>query len=34
LKGMAARIQYVKPAFLLWPSLGTFQYTSCKAYPI
>jgi hypothetical protein len=25
LKEMAAKIEYVKPAFLFWPGLGTFQ---------
>jgi hypothetical protein len=28
LKEMAARIEQVKPAFLFWPSPGTFRYTS------
>jgi hypothetical protein len=27
LKEMAAKIEYIKPAFLFWPSLGAFQYT-------
>jgi hypothetical protein len=27
LKEMADKIEQVKPAFLFWPSLGTFQYS-------
>jgi hypothetical protein len=26
LKVMAAKIEQVKPAFLFWPSLGTYRY--------
>jgi hypothetical protein len=28
LKEMADKIEWVKPAFLFWPSPGTFRYTS------
>jgi hypothetical protein len=32
LKEMADKINEVKPAFLFWHSLGTFQYTSYSTH--
>jgi hypothetical protein len=32
LKEMAAKIEYVKPEFLFWPSPRTFRYTSYTVY--